>query len=308
MRRSRCACLLLVAVLLMVPTGHAGEIQRHFDALSAAERTGLDGTLSARAALVERHFESLKMAATKEDSALTAQELRTLLRATRLMQLYRPGEAVTSLQHRWLNVLESRQQARLEDRRILLEGLIAARHLDEATALLRRYPAIGLSQPPSIVASTAIPPGRTPVLRAEGAERLVREGIDLAQGRWLVVVSHPACSFSNRAAAFISRDELITSMLARAGVQMLWLLPVEMQLDMGNLVAWERAHPALTVAIAERRSDWPAINEWDTPNVYLFEGGQVAGHFTGWKEGEGPHYLLALLAKLRDRLPSSGSR
>lgn len=309
MCRRLCACLLVVAGSLMVPTGQAAEIQRQFDALSAAERTGLDGALSARTALMERHFVSLEAAAAaKGDAALTVPELRTLLRATRLMQLYQPGEAMTRLQHRWLNVLESRQQTQLEDWRILFEGLIAARHLDEAAALLHRHPTIGLPQPPSIVASAPIPAGRTPILRTDGGGELVREGIDLAEGRWLVVVSHPACSFSNRAAAFISSDESITSMLAREGIQMLWLLPVEMQLDMGRLVAWEHAHPALTVAIAERRLDWPAITEWDTPNVYLFEEGQVAGHFTGWREGEGPHQLRALLAKLQDRLRSPGLR
>ncbi len=114
---------------------------------------------------------------------------------------------------------------------------------------------------------------------SEDGRHLLELDSHIATGDGLIVVGHPACGFS-RAAAEWMRDQL-----GDTGTRLLWLAPVDGNLQLTMLLQWNRQFPSQAFAIARSSDDWQFIDTWDTPQFFWLAGGRIRERSAGWNEG-----------------------
>lgn len=193
-----------------------------------------------------------------------------------------------------LGEIERRGLATESQRVSLFEAAIGMRDFDLARELSRRHPALPVEAVPSI----EFAPGQAGDLASayrlgDDPERLqaIRPAID--HGTHIIVIAHPLCRFSRRAMIDLQSDALLAPVLARHAI---WLAPVDRRLQAKVLIEWNREHPATPLLLARRRSDWPLLEHWSTPNFYLLRDGQVIGRVAGWPSEGNRDALRKLLA------------
>jgi hypothetical protein len=73
--------------------------------------------------------------------------------------------------------------------------------------------------------------------------------------------------------------------LGDTGTRLLWLAPVDGNLQLTMLLQWNRQFPSQAFAIAHSSDDWQFIDTWDTPQFFWLAGGRIRERSAGWNEG-----------------------
>lgn len=122
-------------------------------------------------------------------------------------------------------------------------------------------------------------------------------------GNRIVIVSHPQCPFSGRAAQSIHASPRLREIFSRHA---LWLSPPLANNLSGKTVAdWSEKYPDFRWGIAFRRGEFPAIERWSLPSFYFFSDGQLIHTFTGWRSDENIKLVFDGLEKINLLPPST---
>jgi hypothetical protein len=114
----------------------------------------------------------------------------------------------------------------------------------------------------------------------------------------ILVVAHPGCGFSRRAADDIGKDpELKRLFESRAQ----WLAPQDANLDAQAFRNWNEAHPHLSMLIAHDADELPQLTTWATPTFYFLREGRVIAKVEGWPHGGRRDALLAAARTLQNQ-------
>ncbi|PPU97507.1 hypothetical protein [Xanthomonas hyacinthi] len=224
-------------------------------------------------------------------------ELELLLRATQRLAYYSDDPRYLEDMEKVVKQLGTRIGP--DELKIYHGSLIQFRQFDEARMLAILHPDVGLEAVPRVITATA--PIKANAYAMGTSQRQLRE-IELPlRGDTLIAIVHPNCGFSLR-----SMDALRGSPLLR-GLKVLWMAPVARRVDYDTFAEWNRRHIDQPIVLARRTSDWPMIDEWGTPNFYLFRDSKVVAHFTGWPK-EGNQYLLKALGQRLRTAEEPGER
>ncbi|MEP7154425.1 MAG: hypothetical protein ABI905_01530 [Betaproteobacteria bacterium] len=129
------------------------------------------------------------------------------------------------------------------------------------------------------------------------ANAVRRQTAVFPEGWYVVVVSHPLNSASQRAIHDIAADSTLGAALRN---HVKWLVPQDRQTDLKVLQDWNADHPDNIMTVVFREREWPLIDNWDTPTFYIIKEGKVAAKIAGWsKDGS--------QEKLRDALKQIGA-
>lgn len=123
--------------------------------------------------------------------------------------------------------------------------------------------------------------------------RVMEQVLVQLQQKWqIVVVSHPYCSFSRKAAAEIFAD---TTLSARLVDKMLWVAPQDANFSYDNFAKWNQQYPLAQHLFVHQQSVWPFDNFSQTPYFYFMQNGKVQAVVTGWPpEGAKVAFVAAL--------------
>lgn len=286
--------LAIVAAATIGSPAAARDLQKNYDALVAAQNAAMNRPEAERGALLaasyREHFGAL---AGSDLAGLSDTSLDLLFRAAEITAGYTLDACYVEQMALAYGELTARARADLRHRRSLFEAWVMVRRFAQARQL-------------SAVTPDA---GRLPVLReaplaadtpavwalAEDGNALVHQAVDLQRTR-IVVVSHPACSFSQRAAQSIAADPQLGPAFAQLS---LWLLPQTATIDVDQVQAWQRAHTPYPMVYVDRQQQWPMIDYWGTPTFYFIRNGVLLHKVVGWPSGGHSAELLEGLTRLQ---------
>lgn len=161
----------------------------------------------------------------------------------------------------------------LENARGVYRMLLAERRFDAAHAWWADVPGLGPAEIDG-VEHLAGQAWNAYAVSADGRRLLALQSRAL-QGTGLLVIGHPACGFSVKAAAW----------MAAAGGRLTsatWLTPVDGNLQAQRIAQWNAQHPRQAMLIARHERDWPLPGHWDTPQFLWLQHGRVIAHEVGW--------------------------
>lgn len=222
-------------------------------------------------------------------------DLTFLLRAAGVLGFFSDTRSDLEWIERPLRELERRGSASEDDRLVYFRALVGLRLFDTARAYRDAHGLREAEPIPDITsAMTGVSEGPIVYEAAPDTATLVRRRARIDAGVHLVVVSLPLCGFSRSAMETLSDDPVLGSFIRERTT---WLAPVARRLDFDALQAWNRAHPATPVVLAERREDWSFIKAWSTPTFHVLKDGQLIGSFEGWPREQGRRLQLAALLR-----------
>lgn len=267
----------LVLLFVMLDSTHAqASFEHRFQAFRAEAGDVLDRKAQPRALLVRRAFDR-QFSDVQDMSSLSPEDAGHYLRAIADAAFHQPDPTLTAtamqlvLQHRVTGLSIASGPTLVE------QMLLADRNFAAARTWRVRFPQSGREPLPQ-VARLQVPQHNVYLVGAEG--RFLLEAHSGAKERdGLIVVGHPACSFSRDAMKWMRDNALATSEHAPV-----WLSPVDGNLQLALLARWNRQYPTQAFVIARFATDWDFITTWDTPQFYWMQGGQVREHSTGWNE------------------------
>jgi len=259
-------------------TAHRLETLRRVDDLSLALTT------RSRAAIVAASYGTLfgrpsALALAELESA----DLESWFRAASLTGYDTAGETFVEHMSRIHGELEHRGAASDVIHKKMFEGYVQVRMLDEARALARQQPHLGVEVLPEVRDTGALVPGRPSLWVVDPDKRqLQRQSIDLHQPAQVVMVSLPDCHFSQNAMRALESDPVLGPVLATHALR---LAPQAAQIDFDVLQQWNREHPTQAIALAVRSDEWPLVDSWNTPTFYFLKNGTLVAKVEGWPPG-----------------------
>ncbi len=108
---------------------------------------------------------------------------------------------------------------------------------------------------------------------------LTRKAIDVSKGPQIIVVSHPLCHFSAKAATAIKSDKELTAVFRNRAI---WLTPADPRLNYAVFQKWNQDNPDYIEVMAHRQADWQMIEDWATPDFYFLKDGKLIARVNGW--------------------------
>lgn len=283
----RLGALLLSLLFLMPMHGTAAE--------TADELLRLADTLATvhhktRADLIRARYEALHRAA--RSSRPSRDDLLESFKAADIATFYSHDPAIALelrdiyAQLREFGIADPSHAESVLGSLVLARELKAARAFNKEAMVVPEESLIWLAHAPA--------PGtdRRVILDVAGAELVPRE-IDVSTGLRLLVVAHPGCGYSRRAADAIQADLMLREIFERRAV---WIAPPTREPTNASIIEWNLKRPKQRLSVAYRASDWPLINDWSTPMFYLLRDGQLVDTVAGWPtDGTTQEQLRALL-------------
>jgi hypothetical protein len=226
---------------------------------------------------------------------LSNDELVRLFKAIKEAAFYTVDARYTSYMQAAVEELQTRKIATSAHYSSLYRQHIKSRDFSEAQQLEPRLANLGRKLPVFIreTPTTTTVPAEW-VIDAMGQSATL-QNVDLSKDWLVVVVSHPKCHFSSRAALDISADLSLANLLVG---RMKWITPQEDTFDAAEIAEWNNRNPLARTTIVHKRSAWPIENFTTTPYFYFLKNGQVIDKFEGWPKGGNKEKLIAALGRL----------
>lgn len=280
---SVCWVVFLAGAMSLAPrVGNSESIEKGYGELLAAE-DGAVGRLS-----TQKRSEIVANAFDRHFGGYTSRELSNLSDSD-IGLYFRAAELVLS------NSLRKQDLERLEVAfsEILRRGVgsermvhgmrsayISMRMFDQARELTRRHGLRLVEDDPSYLNNVPAEfQGPTMLEISPAAPQLTRTPFVPPTGGHIVVVAHPLCHFSQRAMVAINGDATLETLFEERATL---LAPVDGNLNLDVLESWNSTFPALEVALAYARDEWPRIDYWGTPTFYFFGEGGTVEKIVGW--------------------------
>ncbi len=156
--------------------------------------------------------------------------------------------------------------------------LLAQRDFNGASDWYKRFPEVQLTTVPKVERMSARQRHNAYAVSADGS-RLLELQLDMHAYSGVLILGHPACGFSRKAAAWMR-----TIAPERRPSMVRWLTPVDGDLQLPLITDWNASHQDQALLIARHERDWPFVQVWDTPQFFIFSNGTLQLHLDGWNE------------------------
>lgn len=208
-------------------------------------------------------------------SYLPSSDLSDRLDALATVSHIRPDARLGSDAWELVDILEARGDASTADIAKLHRMLFAERSFDSADQLRRRFVEANLPASPRLERLTSSGAYNAYAVSRDGAG-LLEMHLGMRDFTGLLAVGHPSCAFSRRAAEWMHSAGHGDKLPVR------WIAPVDGNLHMSVIAAWNAKHPDQPLLLARHEGDWPFVIDWDTPQFFQFVRGRLTGHVSGW--------------------------
>ena len=227
----------------------------------------------------------------------TTDELLLLYDANSWLISYNPAPMHVRDQHQVFDELTRRGVAKTMHATGLYDDMVRARLFDDARALHLVYPHVSKELLPQTRVAADAEDGKPSAWTLLADDRaIIRRPAAFAKGWQMVIVSHPFCNPSRRAAADIFADSVLADRLKG---HMLWLAPQDSNLSYDGFAKWNQMYPNAQHAIVHRAAEWPLPNFSQTPIFYFLRDGVIQEQLIGWgREGDDKTKLIMALDRL----------
>lgn len=282
--------ILFSALLPMVPQSMASEIsssELRFNEYYAKVR-GIDGADALRASIeASRVFDEFYPTFLNDQESVGAspEAIHLLIRAIAARNFYTQQDGDVSDMRAALKRLESIGQDSRTDWDGYFRSLMLMRNFEEAARVQARFPDWFPPLPSVVRSHDAVSHGRMLWRVDRNTNSLLLEAPEISKGMHLVVISHPACKFSQAAMIAFETDPRLRTL------PIIWIAPPDRHLDFDLVGAWNARHPAVPVHLADQASQW-GFEQWSTPSFYLLQNGKVIRHRAGWSADGTDHQAM----------------
>ena len=188
--------------------------------------------------------------------------------------------------------------------------LIAARRWDDANALARRFPDMGLEALPAHFDRGDDSDGLKAWAFDPASQTLRRHDLEIDRSLALVVVSHPECGFSRAAIRALEADAALAAALP---ANRHFVAPSFGGLRLESIRAWNAVHPDSRHVLVDQPLAWTFVRGWNTPQFFFLVDGRVVAHVEGWPDDGQSAVLMGAAHRARAladaaRPPSPTSR
>lgn len=272
----------IMAVSAGIPAPILSKAEHDYGELQAYSRELDTPSTRTKSRLIRDRY--LQLYATyRRSGALAAtplSEVEFIYRASTLAASYTHDDKIMHDAEAAYLILEAHGLARDRHRREMYDRYVEARQFGKAQALAKQFATLPQrTLPPP---SEQYPSSTPTAWRMTDGGRPARIAVDARQPAQIIVIGHPNCGYSARAARDIAADRGLAPML---GDNAVWLLPQQDRFDFNELTRWQSAYPKMNAMIVHKQNEWRAIDHWDTPTFYFLKNGKVAYKVVGWPAG-----------------------
>lgn len=259
--------------------------------------TGGLGTIE-RGKSISRAFDSkFESLGAGEIRSLSTVDLSNIYQAAHIAAFYSTDAKYIHLMERVFLELEERGGATSDQRADMHGAYILARDFHKANSLLEDE---GLASTknavPLITQESSIAEGSASFLElSQDGGGLVRREFSPNNNIVIIVVSHPLCSFSRAASHAIEMEPILRDIFFEHAV---WITPVDRNLNLEAIGAWNRARSFSKAKIAYSIDEWPWVSTWETPSFYFIRDGDLFAEIIGWPEGGRNEEIKEILRRL----------
>ncbi|RNF86259.1 hypothetical protein [Montanilutibacter psychrotolerans] len=162
--------------------------------------------------------------------------------------------------------------------RILLGVQLSMWYAAKAKALQARFPQLASVVVPELASRPVSPRAPAYVDLGRSGDRATLRTTDLTRGIRIVIVS--GCKNAERAAASVWADPELRSAFEKGSA--LWLAPASKDLDVGQIQAWNRAHPGQPMMVSAHNAAWVGVDFARIPTTYVYVDGRIVASHRGW--------------------------
>ena len=119
------------------------------------------------------------------------------------------------------------------------------------------------------------------VIPEHGSE-LGFSSLDLHKVSQVVVIAHPGCGYTRRAATDIEQDQTMRALFSKHST---WLSAGSRFIGLSDFRTWNREHPDLRMSIAYAPLQWADVDFWDSPTFLFYKEGRLVQRIVGWPTG-----------------------
>ncbi len=110
-------------------------------------------------------------------------------------------------------------------------------------------------------------------------KEVVRKNFTFPDGGFVIIVSSPLCSPSNRFFNWLEDNKKVKNLLVSKS---LLLTPSDSSLYLKDIINFNNKHRPIIMNYSFNENEWPDISLWDTPTFYFFENGKIKSQLIGW--------------------------
>jgi len=239
--------------------------------------------------------------ATPADIPSSTESLKARLYGLATVAHHAPDEGSVEEAAMLASVLHDQRAADHREVEYVHRMLLAQRDFNGASGWSRRFPEVQLTTVPKVERMSAAQQHTAYAVSADGSG-LLELHLDMRTYSGVLIVGHPACGFSRKAAAWMS-----TIVPERRPSAVRWLTPVDGNLQLPLIADWNAAYRDQALLVARHERDWPFVAVWDTPQFFLFSHGTLQMHLDGWNE-QTQHALARWLDLQGQAAPGEQSR
>lgn len=224
-------------------------------------------------------------------SALSDHDLPIAFKAANTAVFYTDDQKHAAILARLFAELERRGMTTPKHAESMQAAYVQTRMFDEAIELQHAYPV--LEALPVMVGEKKTP--RSVWAFHPTRNEISLEPARLGNGPAIVVITQPACRFSQNAFRTIEGDTELHALFAEHARL---IAPSPRRFDVALFQQWNREHPDLAMRLAYDRAQWPQLETWSTPTFYFFRDGRLQAIVEGWPEGGRKDEVLASARKI----------
>lgn len=288
--------LILLLPMLAIAQEGSGSIEQRYNRLVEVDDSTFGNPEPERNRSLEAAYVDLFEDGSHDRRRVDDHDLTLLFRAAQRIHFYTHKSKYEEEMARYLDVMESRGIATPVNRLDYYRSLIAERRFGDA----ERY-----AQSANISPNDRVPAIRTSpdeFIGSPAVLEVVSDGQSLrihqlrVEDMSVVVVVTPWCHFARHGLGAISLNPEIAQALKG---RVIWLMPVEGNLDVGAVRQWNAEHPEQSMVYAYKKEGWSMLPDWGTPTFYFFKRGRVVAQQVGWRsDAEGVAALRGNLKKI----------
>jgi len=166
---------------------------------------------------------------------------------------------------------------------MLHSAYIRSRSIQEARQLESEHPNLKLPKTYALLIERQVARGYLELNNEE--QSLVSQGFEFKKGGYVIVISSPVCSPSQRFLEWLRASE--NSKLKKIfESNALFITPTDSSFYIEHMLEANLKNAPLKLNYAFDKEEWPEIQLWATPTLYFFYDGELQGQLIGWpKEG-----------------------
>ncbi|UGQ46712.1 hypothetical protein [Massilia endophytica] len=273
---------LLLAGLAFNPSAQAASVVQEFlkryGELAQSMDIGVD----------EYCRKSLATMSQLQPQSMATGDLAQLFKALYIVASYVPGRQAAERLEAAADELARRGKLTSEDGARVLQAFAAA-HLGEHLERFKRRHGLA-----SDVLALPASEGVDRALHVAKDSGLSMQSFAFPKGGYVLVVGHPQCHFTPRAASDLAQNAALADTLQRYST---WVIPQTGDLTLKLWHDWNKDHPKFPMSVLHQNSQWPELDTKETPVFYFFKDGVLKRTLHGWR---GPQRIPDIIEALAE--------